>query len=47
MTMPPVRSYIICEGANTETWYFRKLLDMRRYLNIHPQIDIRLLEMKR
>src|SRR5699024_4904209 len=34
----------ICEGANTETWYFRKLIDIRKSLNIHPLIDIRLLE---
>ena len=41
----PYRKYFfICEGANTETWYFRKLIDMRKALNIHPLIDIRLLE---
>lgn len=41
----PYRKYFfICEGANTETWYFRKLIDIRRSLNIHPLIDIRLLE---
>ena len=41
----PYRKYFfICEGANTETWYFRKLIDMRKLLNIHPLIDIRLLE---
>ncbi len=41
----PYRKYFfICEGANTETWYFRKLVDLRKYLNIHPLIDIRLLE---
>lgn len=36
--------FFICEGANTETWYFRKLIDIRKSLNIHPLIDIRLLE---
>lgn len=43
--MEPYRKYyFICEGANTETWYFRKLIDIRKSLNIHPLIDIRLLE---
>ena len=33
----PYRKYFfICEGANTETWYFRKLIDIRKSLNIHP-----------
>lgn len=41
----PYRKYFfICEGANTETWYFRKLIDLRKMLNIHPVIDLRLLE---
>lgn len=41
----PYRKYFfICEGANTETWYFRKLVDIRKTLNILPLIDIRLLE---
>ena len=41
----PYRKYFfICEGANTETWYFWKLIDIRKFLNIHPLIDIRLLE---
>ncbi|PWJ47806.1 RloB family protein [Faecalicatena contorta] len=41
----PYRKYFfICEGANTETWYFRRLIDIRKSLNIHPLIDIRLLE---
>ena len=27
----PYRKYFfICEGANTETWYFRKLIDIRK-----------------
>lgn len=38
----PYRKYFfICEGANTETWYFKKLIDIRKELNIHPLIDIR------
>ena len=41
----PFRKYvIICEGANTEVWYFRKLIDLRKSLGIHPLIDIRLWE---
>ena len=41
----PYRKYFfICEGVNTETWYFKKLIDIRKWLNIHPLIDIRLLE---
>ena len=44
----PYRKYFfICEGANTETWYFKKLIDIRKELNIHPLIDIRLLEKQR
>ena len=32
----PYRKYFfICEGANTETWYFKKLIDIRKELNIH------------
>ncbi len=41
----PFRKYFfICEGSNTEVWYFRKLIDMRKRLGIHPLIDIRLME---
>jgi hypothetical protein len=41
----PYRKYFfICEGANTETFYFRKLIDIRKELGIHPLIDIRLWE---
>jgi len=36
--------YFICEGANTETFYFKKLIDLRKNLGIHPLIDIRLWE---
>ena len=36
--------YFICEGENTETFYFRRLIDLRKQLNIHPTIHIRLLE---
>ncbi|MBP8640496.1 MAG: RloB domain-containing protein [Oscillospiraceae bacterium] len=41
---PYRKYYFICEGANTETWYFRKLIDLRKELNIHPLIEIHLLE---
>lgn len=41
----PYRKYFfICEGANTERWYFENLIDMRKQLNIHPLIDICFLE---
>lgn len=41
----PYRKYVfICEGANTETFYFEKLIDLRKELGIHPLIDIRLWE---
>ena len=36
--------YFICEGANTETFYFKRLIDLRKQLGIHPLIDIRLWE---
>lgn len=41
---PYRKYYFICEGANTETFYFKRLIDIRRDLNIHPLIDVRLLE---
>lgn len=41
---PYRKYYFICEGANTETWYFQKLIDIRKQLGIHPTIDICLLE---
>lgn len=41
----PYRKYFfICEGKNTEVWYFKKLIDIRKKLGIHPLIDIRLME---
>lgn len=41
----PYRKYFfICEGKNTEVWYFKKLIDIRKSLGIHPLIDIRLME---
>ena len=41
---PYCKYLFIWEGANTETWYFKKLMDIRKELNIPPWIDIRLLE---
>ncbi len=41
---PYRKYYFICEGANTETFYFRRLVDIRKELQIHPLIDVRLLE---
>lgn len=41
----PFRKYFfICEGANTEIFYFKKLIDLRKELGIHPLIDICLWE---
>lgn len=41
----PYRKYFfICEGKNTEVWYFKKLIDIRKSLGIHPLIDIRFME---
>ena len=43
--LEPYRKYFfICEGQNTEVWYFKKLIDIRKSLGIHPLIDIRLME---
>jgi len=36
--------YFICEGKNTEKWYFEKLIDIRKELSIHSKIDIVYLE---
>ena len=41
---PYKKFFFICEGANTETWYFQKLVDLRKKLGIHPLIDICFLE---
>jgi len=44
-SIEPYRKYFfICEGANTETFYFQKLIDLRKTLGIHPTIDIRFVE---
>ncbi len=41
---PYQKFFFICEGANTEVFYFRKLIDLRKQLGIHPMIDVCLLE---
>lgn len=41
---PYRKYYFICEGANTEPFYFKRLIDLRKQLGIHPLIDIRLWE---
>ncbi|HUM84099.1 MAG TPA: RloB family protein [Lachnospiraceae bacterium] len=41
----PYRKYVfICEGANTETWYFEHLIDIKKDLNIKPTIFLELWE---
>ncbi|MCD8326226.1 MAG: RloB family protein [Lachnospiraceae bacterium] len=41
---PYQKYFFICEGANTEVFYFKELVNLRKQLGIHPLIDIRLLE---
>lgn len=36
--------YFICEGKNTEQWYFEKLIDIRKELFIHSDIKLIYLE---
>lgn len=36
--------YFICEGKNTEQWYFEKLIDIRKELSIHSEIKLVYLE---
>lgn len=36
--------YFICEGRNTEKWYFEKLIDIRKELSIHSDIELVYLE---
>lgn len=37
---PYKRYYFICEGKNTEFWYFEKLIDIRKSLSIHSNIEL-------
>lgn len=41
---PYRKYYIICEGKNTEKWYFEKLIDSRKELSIVSPIDLVFLE---
>lgn len=41
---PYRKYYFICEGANTETWYFQSLIDLRKELGIQSSIEVILLE---
>lgn len=41
---PYRRYYFICEGRNTEKWYFEKLIDIRKTLSIHSNIELTYLE---
>lgn len=41
---PYRRYYFICEGKNTERWYFEKLIDIRKNLSIHSDIEVAYLE---
>lgn len=41
----PLRRYVfICEGQNSEVYYFRALIDRWRRLDLHPLVDLRLWE---
>ena len=43
----PYRKYVfICEGLNSEVWYFKRLIDQRKTIGVHPLIDMRLWEKK-
>lgn len=41
---PYRKYYFLCEGENTEKWYFEELINRKKELGIHPLIDIRFLE---
>lgn len=38
--------YFLCEGRNTEKWYFEKIIDIRKDLSINSMIDMIYLEKK-
>lgn len=41
----PLRKYFfICEGANTESFYFKKLIDIKKEIGIHSAIDLIFIE---
>ncbi|ONI48296.1 hypothetical protein AN643_02265 [Candidatus Epulonipiscioides saccharophilum] len=37
---PYRRYYFICEGQNTERWYFEKLIDIKKSLSIHSNLEV-------
>ena len=41
---PYQKFFFICEGANTEVFHFKELINQRKNLGIHPLIDVCLLE---
>lgn len=41
---PYKKYFFICEGVNTEQYYFKHLIDIKKTLGIKPVIDMRLLE---
>ena len=41
---PYRKYYFICEGRNTERWYFEKFISLRKEFHINALIDIRYLE---
>ena len=43
---PKKRYYFICEGQNTERWYFERFIDLRNEFNISNLIGIIYLEKK-
>lgn len=36
--------YFLCEGENTERWYFKRLIENQKVLHLNPGIDVRFLE---
>lgn len=44
-TVEPLRKYFfICEGANTESFYFKKLISIKKEIGIHSLIDLVFIE---
>lgn len=41
---PYKKYYFICEGQNTERWYFEKFIDMRKDFSISSMIEMKYLE---
>lgn len=41
---PLKKFFFICEGANTESFYFKKLIDIKKQVGIHSSIDLILIE---